>query len=93
MSKSHAEARQLLAGQISNPALLNDEMAVDDLLQRLAYLPLAIVQAAAFMSQNDVSVLEYISLFEKAGTEIEFFSEHFEDPSRYQGLESTIATT
>jgi tetratricopeptide (TPR) repeat protein len=93
MSKVKGEAQQLLARQIRKPALLSDEKAVHALLEILTYLPLAIVQAAAFMNHNDISASRYISLFQDAGAETELFSEHFEDPSRYQEMESTIAKT
>ncbi|KAI1571289.1 HET multi-domain protein [Pyrenophora tritici-repentis] len=88
-----AEARQLLARRTTRQALLNDEVAVDVLLETLAGLPLAIVQAAAFMNQNDTSVSEYVSLLQHAGTKAELFSERFEDPSRYRSMDSTIAKT
>jgi hypothetical protein len=90
---SKAEAGQLLARRISTPALLDDGKAVDILLESLTYLPLAIVQAAAFINNNDVSVSGYISLFRKAGADTELLGEHFEDPSRYRGMESTITKT
>jgi tetratricopeptide (TPR) repeat protein len=88
-----AEARQLLARRMTRQALLNDEAAVGVLLESLAGLPLAIVQAAAFMNQNDTPVLEYVSLLQHAGTKAELFNEHFEDPSRYRNMDSTIAKT
>jgi tetratricopeptide (TPR) repeat protein len=88
-----AEARQLLARRITRQALLNDEAAVGVLLESLAGLPLAIVQAAAFMNQNDTPVSEYVSLLQHAGTKAELFNEHFEDPSRYRSIDSTIAKT
>jgi hypothetical protein len=75
------------------PALLNDEKAVNKLLELLTYLPLAIVQAAAFINNNDISVSGYTSLFHETGTKIELFSKHFKDPSRYREMESTIART
>jgi tetratricopeptide (TPR) repeat protein len=90
---SKAEARQLLARRLTKPALLDDETAVDELLMVLTYLPLAIVQAAAFMNNNDISVSRYISLFRHTGTESELFSERFEDPSRYREMDSTVAKT
>ena len=88
-----AEARQLLARRTTRQALLNDEAAVGVLLESLAGLPLAIVQAAAFMNQNDTPVSEYVSLLQHAGTKAELFSEHFEDSSRYRSMDSTIAKT
>ncbi|OAF99085.1 kinesin light chain 1 [Paraphaeosphaeria sporulosa] len=88
-----AEARQLLLHRTTNNALLDDEPAINELLEMLTYLPLAIVQAAAFMNQNDVSVARYVSLLQHASTEAELFSERFEDPSRYQRTDSTVART
>ncbi|KAF2122076.1 P-loop containing nucleoside triphosphate hydrolase protein [Lophiotrema nucula] len=61
MSKN--EARQLLVRRLSKPALLDEEEAVGQLLESLEYLPLAIVQAAAFINSNNISVSEYLSLF------------------------------
>ncbi|KAF2623299.1 kinesin light chain 1 [Macroventuria anomochaeta] len=90
---SKAEARQLLARRLTKQALVNDEMAVDELLDTLTYLPLAIVQATAFINNNDMSVSDYISLLQHAGTESELFSERFKDPSRYEEMDSTIAKT
>jgi tetratricopeptide (TPR) repeat protein len=90
---SQAEARQLLVQRVTEEVLLDGSLAIDRLLSILACLPLAIVQAAAFINSNATSVSEYVSLFEDAGTEAELFSEQFEDPSRYQGMDSTIAKT
>lgn len=77
------KARQLFVHRINNRALLSDETAVDALLEILTGLPLAIVQAATFINQNEISVSEYASLLQHAGTKAKLFSEHFEDPSRY----------
>ncbi|KAF2436355.1 HET-domain-containing protein, partial [Tothia fuscella] len=90
---SKAEAGELLARRVSKNELLSDDQSVDRLLQLLAYLPLAIVQAAAFINSNDTSVSEYILLFRNTGTSAELFGEQFEDPSRYREMESTIAKT
>ncbi|CAN9235994.1 unnamed protein product [Alternaria alternata] len=90
---SKTEGRQLLGRRITKQSLLDDEAAVDQLLEILTCLPLAIVQAAAFINNNDVTISGYISLFQHSGTEIELFSEHFADPSRYDELNSTIAKT
>ena len=88
-----AEARQLLALRLTEQTLLDDQAAFDELLEALSYLPLAIVQAAAFMNNNDMSVSDYVALFRQTGAESELFNENFYDPSRYEGLERTIAKT
>lgn len=90
---SRLETRQLLAGYLSKQSLLDDELAVETLLSTLAYLPLAIVQAAAFMNNNDISVADYVHLLEQAEAEAELFGENFTDPSRYEELDNTIAKT
>ena len=90
---NRVEAKQLITRRISKRALLDDAKSVDELLGLLAYLPLAIVQAASFINSNEVSVAKYIALFKQTGIEVGLFSEHFEDPSRYQEMESTIAKT
>jgi tetratricopeptide (TPR) repeat protein len=93
-----AESGQLFTRRITNSSLLNDKAAVDELLEILTYLPLALVQAAAYINSNDISVSEYTSLFRSTGTqqndaENELFSENFEDPSRYREMDGTIAKT
>ncbi|KAF2630919.1 kinesin light chain 1 [Macroventuria anomochaeta] len=90
---SKTEARQLLTRRTTKQALLDDETAINELLETLACLPLAIVQAAAFINNNDVSVSGYISLLQHTGAATELFSERFVDPSRYEELDSTIAKT
>jgi tetratricopeptide (TPR) repeat protein len=87
------EARQLLSHRLTDLALLNNDTAVDELLEMLTYLPLAVVQAAAFMNSNNVSVTSYILLFQQAGANAELFHEPFVDPGRYEELDSTIAKT
>jgi tetratricopeptide (TPR) repeat protein len=90
---TRVEASQLLARRIQKEALLNDEVVVDKLLKTLTYLPLAIVQAVAFINNNSISISEYISLFDHTGTETELLSQQFEDTSRYREVDSTIAKT
>ncbi|KIV98554.1 uncharacterized protein PV09_09650 [Verruconis gallopava] len=85
------EARQLFERRISKRALLTDGRAVDELLEKLAYHALAIVQAAAFINSNETSVTAYILLMRD--TEIGAFGESFEDPGRYREMDSTIAKT
>ncbi|KAJ5065056.1 kinesin light chain 1 [Bipolaris maydis] len=86
------KARQLFVHRINNQALLIDGTAVNALLEVLTGLPLAIIQAANFINQNEISVSKYTSLLQHASTKVKLFSEHFEDPSRYQDIDSTTLT-
>jgi tetratricopeptide (TPR) repeat protein len=90
---SQPEARQLLARRVTQPSLLNNETAVDELLETLTYFPLAIVQAAAFLNNNRITVSEYRGHVRNPGSEAELFSRQFKDPSRYPDMDNTIATT
>lgn len=90
---SQNEAQDLLKQHISEEALFEDAISVDRLLSTLAYLPLALVQAAAFINNNGITISDYVSMFEHDGADIELFSEQFEDPSRYREMESTVAKT
>jgi hypothetical protein len=49
---SMVEAKQLMTKRILNKASLHDESATNKLLELLACLPLAIVQAVAFINSN-----------------------------------------
>jgi hypothetical protein len=87
-------ATQLLKRSLINQEMLNNHQTTMELLEQLAFLPLAIVQAAAYINENDISFSEYLSLFD--GMEeniIEVLKEDFEDEGRYRHLKNPVATT
>ncbi|OCK75506.1 putative kinesin light chain, partial [Lepidopterella palustris CBS 459.81] len=87
-------ATDLLKELLLYPNIADDRKIRVELLDRLAYLPLAIVQAAAYINANDLSVLEYLSLFEDTEESIvEVLSEDFEDGGRYKESKNPVATT
>ncbi|RDW57821.1 hypothetical protein BP5796_12622 [Coleophoma crateriformis] len=92
-----AEAQHVLGNYLSQKDLLKDEAKVMRLLDLLTYLPLAIVQAAAFLEQNkDTSIAKYIDHFEDTNEEtIKLLSKDFEDQYRYKEKEmkNPVATT
>ena len=91
--KDENVATQILNNSL-NQEILNDHPAVLEFLNKLTYLPLAIVQAAAYINENDVSVQEYLSLWDDAEENIiEVLSEDFEDERRYQNQKNPVATT
>ena len=64
------------------------------LLQKLTYLPLAIVQAASYINETGISLAEYEVLFSGKDEEVlELLSEEFEDDSRYTDIENAVAKT
>lgn len=86
------EARNVLEKSLVQKSLLEDH-AIDKFLEDLSYLPLAIVQAAAFINQNDISISKYTSLLQNQDEVIELLSENFEDHGRYRETKNPIATT
>ncbi|KAL6711387.1 hypothetical protein ACN47E_004321 [Coniothyrium glycines] len=90
---SKEEARQMFAQLILRPALLDDRSGLDKLLALLSYLPLAIVQAVAFINNNQISISNYLQFFEDINTQMELFGEAFEDSGRYKEMDNTVART
>ncbi|KAL3441720.1 putative kinesin light chain [Aspergillus insuetus] len=73
---------------------LQDDHVTNALLDRLAFLPLAISQAAAYINQNDISLARYMSLLgEQEASIIELLGEEFEDNGRYAEIQNPVATT
>jgi tetratricopeptide (TPR) repeat protein len=91
----HNEAIQLLRKKLT-AAQLRDVESTHRLLEFLAYLPLAIRQASAYMSRTRIPTSTYLSYCESSDAkEIEILSQHFEDRSRYRHDKSAnpITTT
>ncbi|KAF2176127.1 TPR-like protein, partial [Zopfia rhizophila CBS 207.26] len=87
-------AKDLLKKSLIDPDLLADDGAATDLLQKLTHLPLAIVQAAAYINENEISLGEYIALLDVTEQDkIDLLSEEFEDEGRYKNIKNPVATT
>lgn len=64
------------------------------LVQELSYLPLAITQAAAFISENNLTVSEYLeTLFAGDEDAKELLSEHLEDSRRDLDTDNSVMRT
>jgi tetratricopeptide (TPR) repeat protein len=87
-------AIQLLEKSLIEPSLLNDQRDAKILLKELTYLPLAIVQAAAYINENSITLGHYLSLLnEQEESVIELLSEEFEDDWRYPSVKNPVTTT
>jgi hypothetical protein len=85
---------QLLQKCLVDRNLVNCQDKPTTLLAQLTYLPLAIVQAAAYINENDITLEEYISLLaEQEEDVIDLLSEEFEDKGRYRDVKNPVATT
>ena len=87
-------ATQLLRKYLVNQDLVNIEQDAKALLTQLTYLPLAIVQAAAYINENSLKLADYLSLLEDQEEEvIDLLSEEFQDDGRYRDIKNPVATT
>jgi tetratricopeptide (TPR) repeat protein len=87
-------ATNLLQKYLVDPDLVNDQLDTKALLRELTYLPLAIVQAAAYINENRITISEYLSLLGNQEEDvIDLLSEEFEDDGRYHNIKNPVATT
>ena len=87
-------AAQILRNSLKNQEILSDPPVVVDFLSKLTFLPLAIVQAAAYINENGISLEEYLSLWDDTEENIlDVLSEEFEDERRYRNQKNPVATT
>ncbi|GES64999.1 kinesin light chain [Aspergillus terreus] len=87
-------AMSILNESLVQKQLLNDRKATVDLLSQLAFLPLAIVQAANYINQNNISLGDYLELLQEHESEVvTLLSENFGDDWRYQDMQNPVATT
>jgi tetratricopeptide (TPR) repeat protein len=87
-------ATRLLEKCLVNRDLINSRQDTNTLLSQLTYLPLAIVQAAAYINANEITLGDYALLLADQEVEvIELLSEEFEDNGRYRDVKNPVATT
>jgi tetratricopeptide (TPR) repeat protein len=87
-------ATQLLQKCIVNPGLTASGSNTKALLKELTYLPLAIIQAVAYINENGITFADYLSLLADQEEEvINLLSEEFEDDRRYYNIKNPVATT
>ena len=88
-----AEAADLLTALLPED-LLVDSVTRTELLDELTYLPLAITQAAAYMTTTDMPVSMYLDLFRRTQTgRVELLSRPFHDNTRYHETQHPVSTT
>ncbi|KAL4770839.1 putative kinesin light chain [Aspergillus nidulans var. acristatus] len=75
-------AKEILRKLLIRSDLLQDDHVTSMLLEQLAFLPLAISQAAAYINQNDISLASYISILGEQ-----------ENNGRYTEIQNPVATT
>ena len=90
----HQEAESFLTRSLTRKDLLNDRMVATELLNELAFLPLAIAQAAAYLNAMQISIREYLSLLRSTEQDLfSLLSREFRDNTRYRNSRNAVAAT
>jgi nucleoside phosphorylase/tetratricopeptide (TPR) repeat protein len=87
-------AAKILEKTLGHKDLLGDPTASATLLEQLSFLPLAITQASAYILENGIDLLTYLSLLQEQEQDaVELLSEDFKDPGRYKDIQNPVITT
>ncbi|KAM5528212.1 phosphorylase superfamily protein [Fusarium oxysporum f. sp. phaseoli] len=88
------DARALLQSSLIQKEQMQDTVLVDKLLHELAYLPLAISQASAYMTINKISIKKYLWLLQNTNQDmVELLSVGFRDGTHYDAAQGAVVTT
>jgi tetratricopeptide (TPR) repeat protein len=89
-----ATASHLFKKMLTRKDLVFDETVIDELLQELDRLPLAVTQAAAYVNCNPISVEEYLGLLRSTERDFIFImSKEMRDRTRYTHTANAVAKT
>ena len=87
-------ARQLLRKSLINQDLIQNHQDTVNLLKQLTFLPLALVQAAAYINENGITLSDYLSLLDdQEQNVVDLLSTDFEVEGRYRDSKNPIAMT
>ena len=90
---SVSESKHLLVENLEEEGD-HDDQALTDLVEILKNLPLALVQAAAFIKENSQSISDYLQMYrESDSTRIELLGQNFEDVERDPESRNPVAVT
>jgi tetratricopeptide (TPR) repeat protein len=87
-----ADATSMLRSRIPDHLDLSAEVA--ELLERLQYLPLAIAQAASYISEEDVTLARYLELLRPENADAKLLLEQdYYDPKRHSDIHNSVFRT
>lgn len=90
-SMNAEESAYLLSTRLGD---CQSEESLKELAEELGQIPLALVQAASFITQNEMTVRSYLQLYhQSSSTKIQLLSDNFEDEGRHALSKNPIATT
>jgi nucleoside phosphorylase/tetratricopeptide (TPR) repeat protein len=87
-------ASKILEKTLAHEDVLRDPTVSTTLLVQLAFLPLAIAQASAYIIENGINLSTYLALLQDQEQDaVELLSEDFNDPGRYKDIQNPVITT
>ncbi|CAG5189913.1 uncharacterized protein ALTATR162_LOCUS12111 [Alternaria atra] len=93
-SMSKPDATNFLEKSLVNKNLTEDRKEVEELLDELACLPLAIAQAAAYLNMNRTTITKYLRLLRHIEQDtVSLMRKEFLDQTRYKGSANAVAST
>ncbi|MCJ1263724.1 hypothetical protein MMC22_003594 [Lobaria immixta] len=88
-----AEGSQLFSSYLP-AALSTSDLSIEQLVDALEHLPLAITQAAAYITENNISVGEYLSILQEKGAEVlDLLNESLSDDRRSNPESNSVIKT
>ncbi|KAM0495692.1 hypothetical protein ACHAP8_007962 [Fusarium lateritium] len=88
------DATALLRNSLIQNDQIQDAEVTNELLQKLAHLPLAIIQASAYMNTNMVPITEYLRLLQNTNRDmIELLSVGVYEKTHYNESQGAVLTT
>ena len=93
-SMDEESSRRLLHNYLVCKDLLDRTDDTNALMKQLAYLPLALVQAATYINMNTIAIQEYTELLGAQEEDVvNLLSEDFDDAWRYEGTLNPVSAT
>jgi hypothetical protein len=91
---SRLDATNFLEKSLIKKSLTEEREEMEELLDELACLPLAIAQAAAYLNMNRTTITKYLRLLRHTEQDtISLMSKEFRDHTRYKGSANAVAST
>ncbi|KAL9096305.1 MAG: hypothetical protein Q9165_001302 [Trypethelium subeluteriae] len=88
------ERRQMFEQRLVRRALPNDEPTLNELLDELNSIPLAMTQAASYININKITLLQYLKLIRNTEQDLaSLITREFRDDTRYAKSANAIART
>jgi tetratricopeptide (TPR) repeat protein len=89
-----ADATSMLRSRLPNHLDLSAAAEVAELLESLQYLPLAIAQAASYISEEDVTLSRYLELLRPGNADAKLLLEQdYYDPKRHADIHNSVFQT